>query len=120
MIIIGTKVKSIRTQTDFSATKPTKVDSKLQPSITTLSPGDQQYLFSPSQEMPTFSGTLEGHLIPMAVLLGKTQQNIWHKFKNSIRQYHNLQNGIDTVVMYFSFMCCLYLGIGLQDMFYFV
>uniref|UniRef100_A0A452FRF7 KIAA0586 n=1 Tax=Capra hircus TaxID=9925 RepID=A0A452FRF7_CAPHI len=71
----GTKVKSIRTQTDFSATKPTKVDSKLQPSITTLSPGDQQYLFSPSREMPTFSGTLEGHLIPMAVLLGQTQSN---------------------------------------------
>ncbi|XP_055292609.1 protein TALPID3 isoform X3 [Moschus berezovskii] len=71
----GTKVKSIRTQTDFSATKPTKMDSKLQHSITTLSPGDQQYLFSPSREMPTFSGTLEGHLIPMAVLLGQTQSN---------------------------------------------
>lgn len=71
----GTKVKSIRTQTEFSATKPTKVDSKLQHSITTLSPGDQQYLFSPSREMPTFSGTLEGHLIPMAVLLGQTQSN---------------------------------------------
>ncbi|KAB0375292.1 hypothetical protein FD755_013784 [Muntiacus reevesi] len=71
----GTKVKSIRTQTDFSATKPIKVDSKLQHSITTLSPGDQQYLFSPSREMPTFSGTLEGHLIPMAILLGQTQSN---------------------------------------------
>uniref|UniRef100_A0A287AWS6 KIAA0586 n=1 Tax=Sus scrofa TaxID=9823 RepID=A0A287AWS6_PIG len=71
----GTKVKSIRTQTDFYATKPTKVDSKLQHSITTLSPGDQQYLFSPSREMPTFSGTLEGHLIPMAILLGQTQSN---------------------------------------------
>ncbi|XP_040082270.1 protein TALPID3 isoform X3 [Oryx dammah] len=71
----GTKVKSIRTQTDFSATKPTKVESKLQHSITALSPGDQQYLFSPSREMPTFSGTLEGHLIPMAVLLGQTQSN---------------------------------------------
>uniref|UniRef100_A0A8C0HXE3 KIAA0586 n=1 Tax=Balaenoptera musculus TaxID=9771 RepID=A0A8C0HXE3_BALMU len=71
----GTKVKSIRTQTDFYATKPTKTDSKLQHTITTLSPGDQQYLFSPSREMPTFSGTLEGHLIPMAVLLGQTQSN---------------------------------------------
>ncbi|XP_007466108.1 PREDICTED: protein TALPID3 isoform X2 [Lipotes vexillifer] len=71
----GTKVKSIRTQTDFYATKPTKTDSKLQHTITTLSPGEQQYLFSPSQEMPTFSGTLEGHLIPMAVLLGQTQSN---------------------------------------------
>ncbi|XP_065728006.1 protein TALPID3 isoform X4 [Phocoena phocoena] len=71
----GTKVKSIRTQTDFYATKPTKTDSKLQHTITTLSPGEQQYLFSPSREMPTFSGTLEGHLIPMAVLLGQTQSN---------------------------------------------
>lgn len=40
-----------------------------------LPPGDQQYLFSPSREMPTLSGTLEGHLIPMAILLGKSQQN---------------------------------------------
>lgn len=71
----GTKVKSIRTQTDFYATKPKKIDSKLQHSIATLPPGDQQYLFSPSREMPTLSGTLEGHLIPMAILLGQTQSN---------------------------------------------
>ena len=45
MIIIGTKVKSIRTQTDFSATKPTKVDSKLQHSITTLSPGVEMFSY---------------------------------------------------------------------------
>nr|XP_036862894.1 protein TALPID3 isoform X1 [Manis javanica] len=71
----GTKVKSIRTQTDFYATKPTKMDSKLQHSVATLPPGDQQYLFSPSREMPNLSGTLEGHLIPMAILLGQTQSN---------------------------------------------
>ncbi|XP_035866302.1 protein TALPID3 isoform X2 [Phyllostomus discolor] len=71
----GTKVKSIRTQTDFYATKPKKIDSKLQHSVATLPPGDQQYLFSPSREMPTLSGTLEGHLIPMAILLGQTQSN---------------------------------------------
>uniref|UniRef100_A0A8P0SYT0 KIAA0586 n=1 Tax=Canis lupus familiaris TaxID=9615 RepID=A0A8P0SYT0_CANLF len=72
----GTKVKSIRTQTDFYATKPVKMDSKPQHSVTTvLPPGDQQYLFSPSREMPTLSGTLEGHLIPMAILLGQTQSN---------------------------------------------
>uniref|UniRef100_A0A2K6EF45 KIAA0586 n=1 Tax=Propithecus coquereli TaxID=379532 RepID=A0A2K6EF45_PROCO len=71
----GTKVKSIRTQTDFYAAKPVKVDSKMKHSITTLPHGDQQYLFSPSREMPTFSGTLEGHLIPMAILLGQTQSN---------------------------------------------
>lgn len=77
MITTGTKVKSIRTQTDFYATKPKKIDSKLQHSVATLPPGDQQYLFSPSREMPTLSGTLEGHLIPMAILLGKIQKNIW-------------------------------------------
>nr|XP_031309647.1 protein TALPID3 isoform X2 [Camelus dromedarius] len=57
----GTKVKSIRTQTDLCATKPTKMDSKLQHSIATLSPGEQQYLFSPSREMPTFSGQTQSN-----------------------------------------------------------
>ncbi|XP_058149341.1 protein TALPID3 isoform X3 [Dasypus novemcinctus] len=71
----GTKVKSIRTQTDFCATKPMKMDSKMQHSFTALPHGDQQYMFSPSREMPTLSGTLEGHLIPMAILLGQTQSN---------------------------------------------
>ncbi|XP_069321096.1 protein TALPID3 isoform X4 [Eulemur rufifrons] len=71
----GTKLKSIRTQTDFYAAKPMKMDSKMKHSVTTLPHGDQQYLFSPSREMPTFSGTLEGHLIPMAILLGQTQSN---------------------------------------------
>ncbi|XP_063097087.1 protein TALPID3 isoform X2 [Cavia porcellus] len=71
----GTKVKSIRTQTDLHATKPMKTDSKMQHSIPALPHGEQQYVFSPSREMPTFSGTLEGHLIPMAILLGQTQSN---------------------------------------------
>ncbi|XP_034498290.1 protein TALPID3 isoform X3 [Ailuropoda melanoleuca] len=72
----GTKVKSIRTQTDFYATKAVKRDSKPSHSVTAALPaGDQQYLFSPSREMPTLSGTLEGHLIPMAILLGQTQSN---------------------------------------------
>lgn len=76
VIITGTKVKSIRTQTDFYATKAVKRDSKPSHSVTAALPaGDQQYLFSPSREMPTLSGTLEGHLIPMAILLGKSQQN---------------------------------------------
>ncbi|CAO2586528.1 Protein TALPID3 [Lemmus lemmus] len=74
-VVKGTKVKSARTQTDFYATKPMKMDPKLQHPITTLPHGDQQYVFSPSREMPTFSGTLEGHLIPMAILLGQTQSN---------------------------------------------
>ncbi|XP_062944546.1 protein TALPID3 isoform X2 [Cynocephalus volans] len=71
----GTKVKSTRTQTDFYATKPMKMNSKMQQSIATLPHGEQQYLFSPSREMPTLSGTLEGHLIPMAILLGQTQSD---------------------------------------------
>ncbi|XP_054989602.1 protein TALPID3 isoform X2 [Sorex araneus] len=70
----GTKVKSIRTQTD-SYTRPKRVDSKPQHSVAMLAPGEQQYVFSPSREVPTFSGTLEGHLIPMAILLGQTQSN---------------------------------------------
>ncbi|KAG8511740.1 Protein TALPID3, partial [Galemys pyrenaicus] len=70
----GTKVKSIRTQTDSYATKPKTIDSKLQHSVT-MPPRDQQYLFSPSREMPALPGTLEGHLIPMAILLGQTQSN---------------------------------------------
>lgn len=74
-LVKGTKVKSARTQTNFYATKPMKMDSKLQHPITTPPHGDQQYLFSPSREMPTVSGTLEGHLIPMAILLGQTQSN---------------------------------------------
>ncbi|XP_040824564.1 protein TALPID3 [Ochotona curzoniae] len=71
----GTKVKSIRTQTDFYATKPAKTDAKVQRSLATLPQLEQQYVFSPSREMPTFSGALEGHLIPMAILLGQTQSN---------------------------------------------
>ncbi|XP_036061522.1 protein TALPID3 [Onychomys torridus] len=71
----GTKVKSARTQTDFYTAKPVKVDSKMQRPVTTLPHGDQQCLFSPSREMPTVSGTLEGHLTPMAILLGQTQSN---------------------------------------------
>nr|XP_012306382.1 protein TALPID3 isoform X3 [Aotus nancymaae] len=71
----GTKIKSIRTQTEFYATKPIKMDSKTKHCIPMLPHGDQQYLFSPSREMPTSSGTLEGHLIPMAILLGQTQSN---------------------------------------------
>ncbi|KAM4853238.1 protein TALPID3 isoform 2-T4 [Thomomys bottae] len=71
----GTKVKSIRTQTDFNATRPMKVGSRMNYLKPTLPHGDQQYLFSPSREGPPVSGTLEGHLIPMAILLGQTQSN---------------------------------------------
>ncbi|XP_021057256.1 protein TALPID3 isoform X3 [Mus pahari] len=74
-LVKGTKVKSARTQTDFHAASRMKMDSKIQHPITTLPHADQQCMFSPSREMPTVSGTLEGHLIPMAILLGQTQSN---------------------------------------------
>jgi hypothetical protein len=57
-----------------------KMDSKMQHPTPALPHGDQQYLFSPSREMPALSGTLEGHLIPMAILLGKNQQNMLGNF----------------------------------------
>lgn len=74
MIIIGTKVKSARTQTDFHATSLVKMDPKIQHPITTLPRADPQHMLSSSREVPTVSGTLEGHLIPMAILLGKKQR----------------------------------------------
>ncbi|KFQ41343.1 TALPID3 protein, partial [Nestor notabilis] len=68
----GTKVKSARTQT-----------SRMQKVVT--SPGKQhplyalaqenQYLFSPSRDVPAVCGPVEGHLIPMAIPLGQTQIN---------------------------------------------
>ncbi|KAM5273873.1 protein TALPID3 [Ctenodactylus gundi] len=71
----GTKVKSMGTQTDSHTAKPVKMGSKMRHPVTAPPRGDQQYVFSPSREMPASSGTLEGHLIPMAILLGKTQSN---------------------------------------------
>ncbi|XP_076778168.1 protein TALPID3 isoform X2 [Arvicanthis niloticus] len=71
----GTKVKSARTQTDFHATSLMKMDSKPQHPITSPPHADQQCMLSPSREIPTASGALEGHLIPMAILLGQTQSN---------------------------------------------
>ncbi|XP_077624848.1 protein TALPID3 isoform X3 [Crocuta crocuta] len=71
----GTKVKSIRTQTDFYATKPVKMDTKPQHSIPTmLPPGDQHYLFSPSREMPTLSGQTQSNsdsMPPTGVIVNK-------------------------------------------------
>ncbi|XP_052041652.1 protein TALPID3 isoform X2 [Apodemus sylvaticus] len=71
----GTKVKSARTQTDFHATSLVKMDPKTQHPVTTLRRADAQHMLSSSREVPTVSGTLEGHLIPMAILLGQTQSN---------------------------------------------
>uniref|UniRef100_A0A7N4PWG1 KIAA0586 n=1 Tax=Sarcophilus harrisii TaxID=9305 RepID=A0A7N4PWG1_SARHA len=71
----GTKVRSTRTQTDLEMTRPVRTDSRKPHSCSLPTHQEQQYLFSPSREMPSVSGTLEGHLIPMAILLGQTQSN---------------------------------------------
>ncbi|XP_051833701.1 protein TALPID3 isoform X2 [Antechinus flavipes] len=71
----GTKVRSTRTQTDLEMTRPVRTDSTKPHSCSLPTHQEQQYLFSPSREMPSVSGTLEGHLIPMAILLGQTQSN---------------------------------------------
>ncbi|KAM9381464.1 protein TALPID3 [Phaethornis superciliosus] len=66
----GTKMKSARTQTS----RPQKVATspKNQHRLYALSQ-ENQYLFSPSRDVPEVSGPLEGHLIPMAIPLGQTQ-----------------------------------------------
>ncbi|XP_071601366.1 protein TALPID3 isoform X2 [Heliangelus exortis] len=66
----GTKMKSARTQTS----RPQKVATspKSQHHFYALSQ-ENQYLFSPSRDVPEVSGPLEGHLIPMAIPLGQTQ-----------------------------------------------
>uniref|UniRef100_A0A8C6IQI9 Uncharacterized protein n=1 Tax=Melopsittacus undulatus TaxID=13146 RepID=A0A8C6IQI9_MELUD len=61
----GTKVKSARTQTC----------SRMQKAVTSPLAQGNQYLFSPSRDVPPICGPLEGHLIPMAIPLGQTQIN---------------------------------------------
>ncbi|XP_072485424.1 protein TALPID3 isoform X2 [Notamacropus eugenii] len=71
----GTKVRSTRTQTELEMTRSVKTNMRKPRSFSLPSHQEQQYLFSPSREVPSVSGTLEGHLIPMAILLGQTQSN---------------------------------------------
>ncbi|KFQ35341.1 TALPID3 protein, partial [Mesitornis unicolor] len=66
----GTKVKSVRTQT--SHTQKVVTSLKKQHPLYALTQ-ENQYLFSPSQDVPAVCGLLEGHLIPMAIPLGQTQ-----------------------------------------------
>ncbi|KFU87697.1 Uncharacterized protein KIAA0586, partial [Chaetura pelagica] len=68
----GTKVKSARTQTPHAQTVVTS--PKQQHPLYALSQ-ENQYLFSPSKDVPAGSGFLEGHLIPMAIPLGQTQMS---------------------------------------------
>ncbi|XP_044515899.1 protein TALPID3 [Gracilinanus agilis] len=71
----GTKIRSTKTQTESELTRSVGTDPRKTRSFSPPSQQEQQYLFSPSQEAPFVSGTLQGHLIPMAILLGQTQSN---------------------------------------------
>ncbi|NXT40925.1 TALD3 protein, partial [Pelecanoides urinatrix] len=66
----GTKVKSARTQT--SRTQKVVTSPRKQHPLYALTQ-ENQYLFSPSRDVPAVCGPLEGHLIPMAIPLGQTQ-----------------------------------------------
>ncbi|XP_062351744.1 protein TALPID3 [Cinclus cinclus] len=69
----GTKVKSAKTQT---CSHPQKIITSPMKKHPVYALGQQnQYLFSPSQDVPAASGPLEGHLIPIAIPLGKTQSS---------------------------------------------
>ncbi|KAF1559920.1 TALPID3 protein, partial [Eudyptes schlegeli] len=68
--IRGTKVKSARTQT--SRTQKVVTSPRKQYALHALTQ-ENQYLFSPSRDVPAVCGPLEGHLIPMAIPLGQTQ-----------------------------------------------
>ncbi|NXA79815.1 TALD3 protein, partial [Thryothorus ludovicianus] len=69
----GTKVKSARTQTcshtQLLLSSPGRKDPVLAPAQ------QNQFVFSPSQDVPAASGPVEGHLIPMAIPLGQTQSS---------------------------------------------
>ncbi|XP_076201787.1 protein TALPID3 isoform X1 [Aptenodytes patagonicus] len=68
--IRGTKVKSARTQT--SRAQKVVTSPRKQHALYALTQ-ENQYLFSPSRDVPAVCGPLEGHLIPMAIPLGQTQ-----------------------------------------------
>ncbi|KAM9015814.1 protein TALPID3 isoform 5-T5 [Ara ararauna] len=69
----GTKVKSARTQTCSRMQKVVTSPGKQRPLYALAQ--ENQYLFSPSRDVPPVCGPLEGHLIPMAIPLGQTQIN---------------------------------------------
>lgn len=69
--VSGTKVKSARTQTCSRMQKVVTSPGKRDP-LYALAQGNQ-YLFSPSRDVPAVCGPLEGHLIPMAIPLGRSK-----------------------------------------------
>ncbi|KAJ1107613.1 hypothetical protein NDU88_005003 [Pleurodeles waltl] len=73
--IRGVKLKSARTQTRSSPLKTLMAGPKPRYILSQLQQ-ENQYAFSPSREMPVFSGPLEGHLIPMAIPLGQSQMDV--------------------------------------------
>ncbi|ETE73524.1 hypothetical protein L345_00656, partial [Ophiophagus hannah] len=70
----GTKVKSTKTQT--SPHLDNKVISLKKPDLVSAIHQELQYLFSPTKAIREASGSLEGHLIPMAIPLGQKQINL--------------------------------------------
>lgn len=70
-LISGTKVKSAGTQTCSHARKAV-ISSKKQHPLYALAQ-ENQYFFSPSRDVPADCGPLEGHLIPMAIPLGRSE-----------------------------------------------
>ncbi|KFP86839.1 TALPID3 protein, partial [Acanthisitta chloris] len=67
----GTKVRSAKTQT-CSHTQKVITSPRKQHPVYALAQ-ENQYLFSPSGDVPAASDSLEGHLIPRAIPLGQTQ-----------------------------------------------
>ncbi|XP_038612626.1 protein TALPID3 [Tachyglossus aculeatus] len=71
----GTRVRSAKTQTSSHPPRAAVMSLRRQRALSTPRLQEQQYLFSPSREMTSLTGALEGQLIPMAVPLGKTQSD---------------------------------------------
>uniref|UniRef100_F7A067 KIAA0586 n=1 Tax=Ornithorhynchus anatinus TaxID=9258 RepID=F7A067_ORNAN len=71
----GTRVRSAKTQTSSRPPRSVAMSPKRHRALPVPRLQDRQYLFSPSREMTSLTGALEGHLIPMAVPLGKTQSD---------------------------------------------
>lgn len=69
--VSGTKVKSARTQTCSRTQKVVTSLGKRHPLYALAQ--ENQYLFSPSRDVPAVCGPLEGHLIPMAIPLGRSK-----------------------------------------------
>ncbi|XP_018417689.1 PREDICTED: protein TALPID3 [Nanorana parkeri] len=70
----GVKVKSAKMQTDFPETKKPVIEAKA-PEFSVAKDYRPQYVFIPSAEPSTSSVPMEGHLIPIAIPLGRPQMS---------------------------------------------